>query len=224
MKKVFIFLYFGLLLTAGPSINEKDITKEKGKLYYNGVVLNGEYTIVFAKPAKMKWESVLSDLNIEYEIYKVSNDFKNGKESGEIRAYGQNDELLFINNKKENGYLAKEFYYNGNIIEKLSRKDKNALEEFFSRTSGKLVEGPYELYYPGGKIKESGTLKIVGLSIPEYSISSSRKNGTVKRYYENGSLKEIITFKDGLREGSSSYYNENGTLAGTDKYVKGLKQ
>lgn len=224
MKKIIIFMCFSVFLAAGLEIDSKDIDRKNGKLYYKDVVLNGEYTIVFDKPSKLKWDSMFNDLSIEYEIYKVSNIFKNGKEAGETRAYGKDNELLIVNNKKEGKFLIKEFYYEGNLVEKLSRDDVNFLDSFFLNRTGAVLMGPYELYYKNGKIKEKGSFSIAKLSIPDYIIKTSRKNGEIKRYYENGSLKEIILFKDGLRNGNSNYYDEDGNLLKTEKYIKGIKQ
>ena len=224
MKKIIIFLCFSMLMTAGLEIDVKDIDRKNGKLYYKDVVLDGEYTIVFDKPSKLKWDSNFNDLNVEYEIYKVSNTFKKGKEEGETRAYGKDGELLIVNNKKEGKFLVKEFYYEGNLVEKLSRDDVNFFDSFFLNRTGAVLMGPYELYYKNGKLKEQGSFSIAKLGIPDYIIKASRKNGEIKRFYENGSLKEIIIFKDGLRNGNSAYYDENGNLVKTERYIKGIRQ
>ena len=187
MKKIIIFICFSIFAAASLEIEIKDIDKKKGKIYYKDVVLNGEYTIVFDKPSKLKWNSMFNDLDIEYEIYKVSNTFKDGRENGETRVYGKDGELLIVNNKKEGKYLVKEFYYEGNLIEKLSRDDVNFFDSFFLNKTGSVLMGPYEFYYKNGKLKEKGSFTIDKLSIPEYTIKASRKNWENKRYYENGS-------------------------------------
>ena len=224
MKKIIIFLCLSVFLAANIEIDVRDISKKSGKVYYKDVELNGEYTIVFDKPSKLKWSSAFNDLDIEYEIYKVSNTFKKGKEEGETRAYGKDGELLIVNNKKEGKYMVKEFYYEGNLVEKLSRDDVNFFDSFFLSRTGAILMGPYEFYYKNGKLKEKGNFSIEKQSIPDYTIKVSRKNGEIMRYYENGSLKEIIIFKGGLRNGNSNYYDESGNLIRTERYAKGIKQ
>lgn len=47
-------------------------------------------------------------------------------------------------------------------------------------------------------------------------------NGTCENYHDNGSVKEIRSFKDGKLTGSFKSYHENGTLASEGQYVNGV--
>ena len=44
---------------------------------------------------------------------------------------------------------------------------------------------------------------------------------TVKNFYSNGNLSEILRFKNGVKDGNSEYYNYDGLLGYTDYYDKG---
>lgn len=223
MKKILVLLYLcALSFSSGIDIPGKDITKKGSKMYYGATVLNGEYNITLEKAGKLNWKSSFNDISVDYEVYKIKKNYKNGKEAGESRAYGKNDELLIVNNKKENGYFVSEFYYNGNLIEKTSKDDVNFLESFFK--SGAVLKGPYEFYYKSGQLKEKGDFSIDKFSIPSYTILQSRKTGEVKRYSETGKLKETVVFKDGLRNGNTTYYDENENVLKVEKYSKGIKQ
>ncbi|UKN03462.1 hypothetical protein K6119_08040 [Paracrocinitomix mangrovi] len=46
------------------------------------------------------------------------------------------------------------------------------------------------------------------------------RNGTVKTYYPNGNLKEIINYKSGLLNGKYELYYKSGNLAVTGQYLK----
>lgn len=52
----------------------------------------------------------------------------------------------------------------------------------------------------------------------------SRENGITLDYYENGALKSSRTFKDGLLNGESTFYNEDGTILKKEIYSKGMKK
>ena len=214
MKKILLFLFTGILVfSEGINVDSKDVTKKKGKFYYAGAPMNGEYTVSFSEPVTIKWKSILNDIAVDYEIYKADEIYKDGKNIGETRAYGKNNELLMVNDKKENNSLAKEYYYNGKLVEKISRYK-----------TGTLFYGPYELHYKDGIMKESGNFSIVSFSIPGYSVYNSRRDGEIKRYSENGKIREAINFKDGLRHGNSTYYDENENVTKVEKYSNGVKE
>ena len=214
MKKILLFLFTGIFVfSEGTNIEYKDITMKKGKYYYAGEVLDGEYIVSFSEAVPLKWQSKLNDISVDYEIYKVDETYKNGKKIGETRAYSKDNELLIVNDKKEKNYLLKEYYYNGKLVQKTSRYK-----------TGTLFYGPYELYYKDGIMKESGNYSIVGSPIPGYTAINSRNDGEIKRYSENGKLREAIKFKDGLRHGNSTYYDENGNVTKVEKYSNGVKE
>ena len=90
---------------------------KKGKFYYAGAPMEGEYTVSFSEPVVIKWKSKLNDVNVDYE-----------------------------------------------------------------------------LHYKDGVMKE------------------------------NGKIREAINFKDGLRHGNSTYYDENGNVTKVEKYSNGVKE
>ncbi len=54
--------------------------------------------------------------------------------------------------------------------------------------------------------------------------TKSPYSGTFYLKYSNGSLQLQFKISDGLRNGNSKYYKENGVLERTEKYRKGLLQ
>ena len=54
--------------------------------------------------------------------------------------------------------------------------------------------------------QEAGPVSIPG---PE---EAPVPNGLVREYYDDGTLKGVVTYKDGKREGSARGYHDNGNL------------
>ena len=45
----------------------------KGKFYYAGAPMEGEYTVSFSEPVVIKWKSKLNDVNVDYELHYKDN-------------------------------------------------------------------------------------------------------------------------------------------------------
>ncbi len=54
--------------------------------------------------------------------------------------------------------------------------------------------------------------------------SSQPFSGKFIQKYENGKLKYQFKISEGLRDGKSKYYDENGKVTKTEKYEKGILQ
>jgi len=87
-------------------------------------------------------------------------------------------------NGERDGEL-KRYYLNGNLLMR------------FYYEAGK-VEGPWEDYYPNGKIKREETYK------------NDVRDGSMRVYYENGNLGMKAFFVNGKREGTIEFYEEDG--------------
>ena len=70
-------------------------------------------------------------------------------------------------------------------------------------------DGPYEVYYRSGQLKEKGAYK------------NSELDGLFEEYYRNGQLSEKGTFKDGEPHGPFEGYHESGELAWKGTYHMG---
>ncbi len=69
------------------------------------------------------------------------------------------------------------------------------------------------IYYPNGKIYLEG----------EYTPEHKRKGKWVS-YFENGAIKSIAHFKNGLTDGEIKVYKQNGKLFYNGYYKQGLKE
>jgi len=76
--------------------------------------------------------------------------------------------------------------------------------------SGKLLNGKYEVYYPGKNLKEQGEFK-KGLQHSEWTA-----------WYENGHLKENYTWRSGRKSGPFILYDEKGDMTSRGAFSQGL--
>jgi hypothetical protein len=63
---------------------------------------------------------------------------------------------------------------------------------------GKLIHGPYVSYYLNDQLREQGEVR--------YGL----KHSTWKFWYPDGHLREIITYKNGIKTGNYFLYNDHG--------------
>ena len=95
-------------------------------------------------------------------------------------------------------------------------------------------DGPYEDYYPNGKVRGDGTFKnnkVEGLFtiyydegqiLKEFQFSDGKRNGKMNWYFKNGKLKVLGYYKDDKQDGPYKYYNENGQLELEETYKDGI--
>ena len=93
--------------------------------------------------------------------------------------------------------LQKVYYKNGNLLEEFTYKD------------GK-IDGESKFYYEDGQLWDKQIFK-QGLLLDE---KKQPKNGFYKRFYKNGKLASDVLYKNGLPEGESKSYYENGAIKG----------
>ncbi len=94
----------------------------------------------------------------------------------------------------ENGKYRLEIYTN-NGEQKLLRKT------MYADISLQVLDGPFEIYYPSGSIKDSGNyLKKV-------------RNGIFKSWYEDGTLMNIYQYANGIKIDTGKSFSKNGNLS-----------
>lgn len=76
--------------------------------------------------------------------------------------------------------------------------------------SGKLLNGPYSVFYPDKNLKEKG------------QYAKGLKQGAWSAWNENGNLSAILNWDRGIRNGRFKEYDTSGTLIKSGKYHKGL--
>lgn len=154
-------------------------------------------------------------------IHKVI-PFSKGKEEGEGREFSKDSLVLTITTYK-NGYVTRE--------EKINRKDKFGNKQ-----------GNWKTFYPNNMVhteckytddKLDGYYKEYGLDgnlikTEKYEYGVLKKNVAelvkldVKNdFFESGKLKSSGTYKDGIAEGVTRFYNEEGAIVNSKVYKDG---
>lgn len=89
---------------------------------------------------------------------------------------------------------------------------------FFANTGDTMIvetyekgrfEGPYQLYHPNGKLKMEGQYRDNAMA------------GQWYQYYDNGALKEVVTFSNNEENGPFKEYHPNGKLSAEGSYLHG---
>lgn len=101
------------------------------------------------------------------------------------------------------------YYYNYNAVQKANKvvevkRDGQLIEV-------KLRPNPFESFRSG---KPTST---------DCYLVNNKQYGDCKEFYASGGLKVFASWKDGLMDGPSDYYYENGTTQASGKYKKGFK-
>jgi len=86
--------------------------------------------------------------------------------------------------------------------------------------------GVWKYYYYDMNVYSEQTFNNNIGDVEKYFIITTGKlfSGKFIQNYENGNLKYEFKISDGLREGKSKYYDENGKVTKTEKYKKGILQ
>lgn len=165
------------------------------RLYHNGKVITETKIKYYATGA------LLTETN-----------YKNGKLHGVCRTYFENgrlhDETHFEAGEQIGASL--NFYINGQILSKCEQLD--GTDEEICRT-----------YYPNGNVRYESKASIKGR--PTFPRKEFYETGTLKReifredqiktvknYYENGQLMEVINYKEHKKHGNAKFFEENGDL------------
>ncbi len=91
-------------------------------------------------------------------------------------------------------------------IERHNEKLKVVREEFF-KGEGK----EYKYYFDNNKIRAEGYYYYLGYD-KQGEIVDEKFQGKNIEYYENGNVKEILFYKDGILTGEHYYYDIDGNL------------
>lgn len=81
----------------------------------------------------------------------------------------------------------KDYFYNGSYVQAVGEK------------KGEKMTGPFEFYDPDGKLVVLASFDNKG-----------ERTGIWKWFYNNGQLKESLTYSDGKKEGENALFYENG--------------
>jgi antitoxin component YwqK of YwqJK toxin-antitoxin module/Tfp pilus assembly protein PilF len=73
-----------------------------------------------------------------------------------------------------------------------------------------ILTGPWEFYYPNGKLKSKGLFD-----------DNEQYEGEWIIYYDNGTLKEKIVYKDDKQNGTDTVWFTNGLIFSEENYVNG---
>ena len=156
----------------------------------------------------------------------------------------QNKPKLIVESETifQNGIIIKsqEYYESGNIEEEMFFTDGTLtmIKEYYE--NGKLEEEynlknrTYVEYDEDGTIDEEGKIDdftlgiLVGVSTLVNLVAFTELvempegSGINKEYYENGNIKEEISYKNGKLNGVSKEYYENGSLKSESTFIDGV--
>ncbi|MBS5037088.1 MAG: hypothetical protein KHZ27_01515 [Fusobacterium sp.] len=176
--------------------------------YQNGK-LNGMYEEYYEGKVLERCFYKDDILDGSYEIYdmygntKIRFNYVNGFSDGLYKIYNEYGEMLSegLFSEIENINIVKEFYLNG------------YLKEVKIKNSG----GPYQSYYPSGKLKIRGTL------YSRRNINFERFKNCYEEYYETGNIKIKCEYKRGELHGQYEEYYETGEIKVKCNYENGEK-
>jgi len=175
-------------------------------------------------------ENFVADLKEGYSNYyypsgKIKNKipYINGKEDGFAFEYSEEGNIITLTEYKV-GFMKSQ--------EKINRRDANSLKQGKWKTFYENGNPHFELMYLNdtlnGFSKEynpDGTLKgiskynmgVLEKDVPELSALDMRNI-----YYEDGRIKSVETYKDGLPEGTFKYYDTTGKVTDAKIYKDGV--
>jgi antitoxin component YwqK of YwqJK toxin-antitoxin module len=172
-------------------------TTEKG--------FKSQATYVRGKPMNCKYRSIYPNGKTEWEyVYKdslIDGVAKQYSEDGKIQ-----QEMNYVKGILNGSY--KQYYEDGKIQQDANYKNG-------------LWDGGLKGYYKNGILRvdcvyRDGKLwNITVYNMPDgkpAACSLKDGNGQVKRYYDDGKIKEDVNFKNGVQDGEYKSYYENGTL------------
>lgn len=148
--------------------------------------------------------------------------FENGLEEGNGFNY-DNDGNIVVHTEYRKGFVI--------FRENINRRDRNCLKQ-----------GHWKYFYEEGMLKEEGTyrndkrdgffktydktgnlleLKKFADDVEVLDVPEITKLETVTEYYDNGVISSVTTYRNGLPEGVSREYNEDGSIEKAVIYAKG---
>lgn len=182
-----------------------------------GLIIIIVFTLSCNKKKKIYFSN--GSLKQEYEINYFTK-LKNGYDVT-FNQFGDTAFLKNFNRGRLNG-ITKQYYFN----------EKNKVFKIYYFTDGKL-NGSFKEFYKNGSLKYdvvysknklsaiNNVFDINGDSLEFGTFKGG--DGYVKKFHDNGSIKEVGFFKNGYRHGNWSFYHYDGTLKEKGSYHKGLK-
>lgn len=221
LKYILLYLAFAVSLLAIQEYKSTELTT-KGKFLSSGSVvlnngkkINGRVKITFDPASREKYRSIINEEeNFEFRVKVFEATYKNGEIDEKEPVYSYDEDGKINMSLQEIGdYVERKVYKNGVLYEKYSRKKINLLENLFTRKIDGLMNGPYEVYYENGNLREKGQMSSYNHSSSgNYTTYKAGKQGIITFYYENGVIKSEEEFEKGLRNGRGKFYDENGKL------------
>ena len=228
---------------------QKDLTK-KENLWYSGEELyTGEVITMSQDQIETRYDVEKGVPSGLFTKYFLDNAFKksNYKDTSEIRRLNQ--EIVIENNKSNSlikdsllAYNELTSYINNEIggdkklqklvekeqANKLNEKQKVLMDNFVSKrnfwknSAKNVLLSQQKIKLTNTKIKEEEAKPIVAPKIAEqYEQVNSKKNGSYKSYYNDGTLKSEGTFLNGLYNGVWTYYYSNGNVQAKGSFISG---
>ena len=148
----------------------------------------------------------------------------------ETEALFQNGIIIESREYYENGNIEEEIFFTGGTITMMKAYYENGkLEEQYNLKNRTYVE-----YNEDGTIDEEGEIddlsfgllvgfsSLINLVALTELVEMPKGSGINKEYYENGIIKEEISYKDGKLNGVSKEYYENGSLKSESTFKDGV--
>jgi antitoxin component YwqK of YwqJK toxin-antitoxin module len=203
-----------------------------------------EKTIDYKNNEKNGWERIFSDDEVLKEEFTFENSVKNGISNYYYPTGEKSKTVTFVQNKEEG--KAFEYDKDGRVITLLTYKNGfiYASEKINRFNSEGRKTGVWRELYPTGVTKEEGNWTN-GLKNGIFKLY--KKNGDLDRlekyedgikiegdeqtmilevrqqFYESGNVKERGSYKEGKKQGTFRFYDENGNETGAALYVEDQK-
>ncbi len=229
MNKYYICLL--VLFISASLFAQKDSTLTT--YYYDSGEKSSEGYLVNGVPNGY-WKSYYENGNI-----KTEGNRKNNKLSGVWKFYGEEGDLtleITYSRGKKDG--EKKNYKDSVItsIEQFEEDKKEGLSYYYYLDGSIRKEVPFENDKESGigfEYSQEGEIQTVltyksGVLVKQQKINrkdnQGRKQGLFMTFYDNKKTKNEGTYKDDLKHGYFKYYNRNGSLVRSEKYINGVLQ
>lgn len=130
--------------------------------------------------------------------------FKDGKKTGKSISYHENVNLISSITNYNNGQIDGEFTN--------FHASPHVIASHGYYFNGMNKKGLWEHFYPNGRLQAS-----------ELYNDDGKLTGKRTGFYENGQLKDSVTYVNGLQEGLYTAYYNNGNLRESGRYEEGFK-
>lgn len=125
----------------------------------------------------------------------------------------------YLNNRKVKNWVG---YYPNKIIYRIdyyTNGNKDGISIQFDRKGKVSLVENYKAGLLNGETVSYGQYNDFPLSDGEYK--NGKKNGTFRKFADNGKIQEETNFKDDMKDGASKWYNKSGKLIAEYNYKNG---